>query len=183
MLKFLDCKINAGRQRRQRINGRLTITHLLRTATPQRQRLAPPQRRYKGKSSSEKGSHYYHKPVSRLWIALSPGLHKPKRPHCAAHRSRRHTLSRKLLPQRHLLYSSDIYTPLRATNLTYNADLSHRMKIRCRLHPSLSPHSCMSKCHSILAKMDRISAYARFRPMQFRGPSENGWRASRSSPA
>jgi hypothetical protein len=36
----------------------------------------------------------------------------------------------------------------------------------------------MSKCHSSFASVSLTSAYARFRPMQLRTPTDHGWYAA-----
>lgn len=63
-----------------------------------------------------------------------------------------------------------------------NGFFSHNKKDLCSSQPvALSGQSSKSKFHNTRARIMRISAFARLRPMQLRGPTENGCSTSRLS--
>lgn len=62
-----------------------------------------------------------------------------------------------------------------------NGFFSHNRKDLCFFHPRLSAHSSKSKFHRTRARISCISLFARFRPMQLRGPIENGCSTPRLS--
>jgi len=60
-------------------------------------------------------------------------------------------------------------------SFTHKGGFSQRVKaFWCSQLPVLALSSSRSKLNSNLAKMSRISTFARFRPMQFLGPKEKG---------
>lgn len=71
---------------------------------------------------------------------------------------------------------------IRSFTFIIKGDFSHNANVFWfSAHPRQDPVSSKSKFHNNLAKINRISWYARVRPMQFLGPVLNGLKASRLS--
>ena len=75
----------------------------------------------------------------------------------------------------------NIFQSSRNFNLHINSGFSQRVYVFWSNQFLLSSQSSRSKFHKTRARMTRISAKAKFLPIQFRGPTENGCRTSRLS--
>lgn len=70
---------------------------------------------------------------------------------------------------------------LLSVSFTYSGRFSHSKNTRCRFHSRLCGMSSRSNASSTRHSATLASVYARFFPMQFRFPYENGWNTAQLS--